>query len=448
MFAPETVTRKVSHLRVLQSGVNRLSELDNSVGFYAPMDTDGDVVELVTLYNSSIHIVRSGDAYTVTLARDSHVVSVDTVSAGYSAEFDEVTFTIGSVLGVWVGPKAVDPGFQVGSTTLWAINGQTDSRRYSRTVIPTAAATGPQLEISSVVNNNVTKAPLSVTYTHDVSFGTPGEFMWWDYTWESAPGGTGPSNMPSNFFTSVPSTDVSFTEVVGYAGGAGWANVSIYDHSVSLPYNQTMWANQAFRAGGTSGSDSPYIDFRQFYDPASALLDYSALGASGETISLPFNNASNTQKFWANQTFSGTLSRTLKYFTLHVVMPYTNDIQNQTGVSSTIYQYSLALLDAAGSTIDPDSDTGTTGNGYWVFHNESLAGSTYGPYIGQMTVGGIGYKGSYDITTGLPAGTHFYRIVHPSATSSGAQTQLQISIGLPSNLALSVKSFEITFWKK
>ena len=348
----------------------------------------------------------------------------------------------------WTGNNVINPLFKVGSTTLWAINGQTDSRRYSRTVIPTSAAAGPQLEITSVVNNNVIRAPISVTYTQDVSFGTPGEFMWWDYTWESAPGGTGPSNMPTNFFSTLPSTDVSFTEVVGYAGGAGWANVGLYDHSVSLPYNQAMWANQAFRAGGTSGSNSPYIDFRQFYDPTSALLDYSALGASGETISLPFNNASNTQKFWDDASFSGTIGRVLKYFTLHVVMPYTNDILNQTGVSSTIYQYSLQLLDVAGSTINPDSDTGTTGNGYWVFHNESLAGSTYGPYIGQMTVGGIGYKGSYDITTGLPAGINFYRIVHPSAASSGAQTQLQISIGLPSNLALSVQSFEIVFWKK
>ena len=449
MLAPPSVTSKVSLLRVLSSGPVRLSELDSSVGFYAPMDTDGDTVELVTLYGSTINIMRTGDTYTVTLSsRDSEVVSVNSVSAGYSTEFDEVTFIIGSVLGVWVGPKPINPGFKVGSTTLWAINGQTDSRRYSRTVIPTSAAAGPQLEITSVVNNNVIRAPISVTYTQDVSFGTPGEFMWWDYTWESAPGGTGPSNMPTNFFSTLPSTDVSFTEVVGYAGGAGWANVGLYDHSVSLPYNQAMWANQAFRAGGTSGSNSPYIDFRQFYDPTSALLDYSTLGASGETISLPFNNASNTQKFWANQTFSGTIGRVLKYFTLHVVMPYTNDILNQTGVSSTIYQYSLQLLDAAGSTINPDSDTGTTGNGYWVFHNESLAGSTYGPYIGQMTVGGIGYKGSYDITSGLPAGINFYRIVHPSAASSGAQTQLQISIGLPSNLALSVSSFEIVFWKK
>jgi len=268
-----------------------------------------------------------------------------------------------------------------------------------------------------------------------------GRKLWWDYTW----GGTGtqPTALPSGVFTSNPSSSIVFIKAIGYNG---WSNDTSYDHNISITNKQLMWANGGFAGVALSSLvNNPYIDFsNNYYNPNGELLDYSIYnlsGLSGESFSQTYTASPAQNNFW-NQTQgpSTTVNRVLKYITFNIDCPYRNDFQNYNGATSQEFLFQINL------NLDHEPNVSSTSGGYWLFHNEkNTTGSTFGAFDGQKlwttATGTSSGSGSWYKNIG---GDEGYKIAFPSQTS-GAKTILQISIGLPSDLDISITEVNITF---
>jgi hypothetical protein len=315
------------------------------------------------------------------------------------------------------------------------------AQRYSRSI---TSSGGSQFGIETIVTNNITRTPAQTTYLEDVSFGTPGKYMWWDYTWEDSPSSTTASSTPTTGSGRLfPNSSYALLNTLGSGRNPAY---SAYDHTLILPDIQLMWANKAFRSAGNSpaSSDYPYIDFSaNYYNPSlNKLRDYSGKASTGDSISLVCAAANPNQQWWNQPTFNGTINRTLKYLTFNITMPYT---QNIGGGGGSAYGYTLSVNNGA---IGHDTSTSGTPNGYWVYHTEDGA-SGYNPssgtgFNGQWGVNAVsGGIGSWN--TALDNNNGGYEV--QDTTSGGTQTQVQISIGLPNNLAASISTISLTWVK-
>ena len=335
--------------------------------------------------------------------------------------------------------KDIIPGLQISSGFY------TTTQKYSRTY-----STGPQFAIQGKHINNVSY-PLdpSTIPQQNISFGVLNERLWWDYTW----GGTGsqPTDLPSGFFSTTPSSAFSSIQFIKAIGYKGWSNDTSYDHTISISGEQLMWANSKFVGvdDAPSSANYPYIDFSSnFYNPNGELLNYNSYdltGISGESFSQTYTSTPAQNNFW-NQTqgLSATVNRVLKYITINIDCPYRNIFVNYNGFVAQDFIYQLTL-NSGGIVHEPN--TGTTSGGYWVFHNEkNIGGSTFGPFDGQKlwttATGTSGGSGSYVQNTGID--NDGYKIAFPSQTT-GIKSILQISIGLPSDLADSITTVDIIF---
>ena len=332
--------------------------------------------------------------------------------------------------------KDIIPGLQISSGFY------TTTQKYSRTY-----STGPQFAIQGEHINNVSyPSDPSTIPQQDISFGVLNERLWWDYTW----GGTGsqPTDLPSGFFSTTPSSPIVFIKANGYNG---WDASLNYNHEISITDKQLMWANSNFVgvADAPLSANYPYIDFSSnYYNPNGELLNYSDFnlnGLSGESFSQTYTSTPAQNNFW-NQT-QGSISlvnRVLKYITFNIECPFRDAFQGYISGTSQDFIYQLTLNNGG---IDHDPSVTSTSDGYWVFHNEkNTTGFIFGPFDGQKlwttaTTTAAG-GGSYVQNTGTA--NDGYKIAFPSQTT-GIKSILQISIGLPSDLEKSIKTVDIIF---
>ena len=335
--------------------------------------------------------------------------------------------------------KDIIPGLQISSGFY------TTTQKYSRTY-----STGPQFAIQGEHINNVSYSPDPSTIPQqDISFGVLNERLWWDYTW----GGTGsqPTDLPSGFFSTTPSSPIVFIKANGYNG---WDASLNYNHEISITDKQLMWANSNFVgvADAPSSANYPYIDFSSnYYNPNGELLNYSDFslnGLSGESFSQTYTSTPAQNNFW-NQTqgSSSLVNRVLKYITFNIECPFRDAFVDYDGFVAQDFIYQLTLTDRQGNNIVHDPSANSISHGYWVFHNEkNTTGFTFGPFDGQKlwttaTTTAAG-SGSYVQNTGTA--NDGYKIAFPSQTT-GIKSILQISIGLPSDLEKSIKTVDIIF---
>jgi hypothetical protein len=335
--------------------------------------------------------------------------------------------------------KDIIPGLQISSGFY------TTTQKYSRTY-----STGPQFAIQGKHINNVSYLPDPSTIPQqDISFGVLNERLWWDYTW----GGTGsqPTDLPSGFFSTEPSSPIVFIKANGYNG---WDASLNYNHEISITDKQLMWANSNFVgvADAPSSANYPYIDFSSnYYNPNGELLNYSDFslnGLSGESFSQTYTSTPAQNNFWnQNQGSNTTVNRVLKYITFNIECPFRDAFQGYISGTSQDFIYQLTLTDSQGNNIDHDTSVTSNSDGYWVFHNEkNTTGFTFGPFDGQKlwttATGTSAGSGSYVQNTGTV--NDGYKIAFPSQTT-GIKSILQISIGLPSDLEKSIKTVDIIF---
>jgi hypothetical protein len=335
--------------------------------------------------------------------------------------------------------KDIIPGLQISSGFY------TTTQKYSRTY-----STGPQFAIQGEHINNVSyPSDPSTIPQQDISFGVLNERLWWDYTW----GGTGsqPTDLPSGFFSTEPSSPIVFIKANGYNG---WDASLNYNHEISITDKQLMWANSNFVgvADAPSSANYPYIDFSSnYYNPNGELLNYSDFslnGLSGESFSQTYTSTPAQNNFWnQNQGSNTTVNRVLKYITFNIECPFRDAFQGYISGTSQDFIYQLTLTDSQGNNIDHDTSVTSNSDGYWVFHNEkNTTGFTFGPFDGQKlwttATGTSAGSGSYVQNTGTV--NDGYKIAFPSQTT-GIKSILQISIGLPSDLEKSIKTVDIIF---
>ena len=314
----------------------------------------------------------------------------------------------------------------------------TDTQKYSRTYNTT-----PQFQIKGKVLNNVTYTPDPQNIPpQDISFGTSGKSLWWDYTW----GGTAlnSNNNPNNFFgTTASSNNAQMIETIGFAT---FSTATTYNHQNLATNKQLLWANGAFRGvNSTTNQDFPYTDLSNvYYNPSGQLKDYSIFdinGLSGETIN---TQLTSNRKWWFDASNSGIISRVQKYITFNIdapIIPVT---------SGNIPFFKLIVEDSIGNQLSQDSSKTSVSNGYWVYHTENN-NSTIEPstsfsgtipvFDGQIRVNNT-WPGSWLSNVNSQA----YRIFTNS--SSLQTTTLQITVGLPSTLSASsssIRSIDVEF---
>ena len=191
---------------------------------------------------------------------------------------------------------------------------QQSSMNYSRdsAFIPQFAATGNY-------RNNVANSPQLQPFSYEFYF-TPnvpnGTLLWWDYTMSSL-------STPFNLTLSKPGSGGSGSPAPPSGGGA-WMPVnsaiffSTYDHTLTLPNNQLMWANGGFRGAGTTGSNDPYINFTTYHQQiGNNYLPQKSQGENDTITYTPFGQYYLDNPF--NPTNIKSISGTYKWINLKVV---------------------------------------------------------------------------------------------------------------------------------
>ena len=202
-----------------------------------------------------------------------------------------------------------------------------------------------------------------------------------------------------------------------------------------------MWANAGFRGNSTTGSNDPYIDFSaNFYNPGNELKDYSTIKNTGDSLIINYTGGGVNKVWWSGTGSTGSVSRTIKYITFNIDVPYTDDI---TGTGTNL------AFTLSGSGFSKDSNPNGSANGCWVFHNESVPTGTAGPFDGQGQAGVGNFSGGS--IASYESGPNGYAINTPSSNNSGVpgsyKTILQISIGIPNNLAINLANIAVGFTK-
>lgn len=321
------------------------------------------------------------------------------------------------------------------------------NRRYSRQY-----STSPQFEIKTTHFNNPTILPLDISNTYDISFGTPGKDLWWDFTYEGTTQNTTGSavNLPRKsdntqfFTTNVSSVAGTYQHVEATTFNSGGFSTTDYTHSTDLTTvargnYQIVWANYGFRGAstGTTGANDPYVNYAGTYYNSGTLPNYLPLKTTFDTISETYTPGGSKQ-WWNDNTLNVTLTRNVKYLTFNVEHPYINDTQiTQFGSGSTNYGYQLVI----GGGLSKDNNTTP---GYLVYHKENSAASGISIMYDGQGRDGTG-NGSWNATSG---GTPDAYVIKTSSGTSGIRTKLQITIGVPNSITNAViDSVRINFVK-
>lgn len=194
---------------------------------------------------------------------------------------------------------------------------QQSSMNYSRdsAFIPQFAATGNYRNNVAVPLPSQQLQPFSYKFyfTPNVPNGT---LLWWDYTMSSL-------STPFNLTLSKPGSGGSGSPAPPSGGGV-WMPVnsaiffSTYDHTLTLPNNQLMWANGGFRGAGTTGSNDPYINFTTYHQQiGNNYLPQKSQGENDTITYTPFGQYYLDNPF--NQTNIKSISGTYKWINLKVV---------------------------------------------------------------------------------------------------------------------------------
>ena len=319
-------------------------------------------------------------------------------------------------------------------------------RAYSRDVADISFS-GCQFRIETKYNDNVTYWTSDYTQNapfQDVSFGNPGKYLWWDSTWDNN-NSQQPTNLPDGFFSTNLAASITFIQAIG---NSGWLTLPVtgYNHaddltSTSVLYGdkQLIWANGGFRPAGTSGKNNPYVDFTTYYNPGNVLKDYSTLASRGESINTNYNGVGGNNRWWDTSISAPntSITRTLKYISFNIEMPFTDVIPGSPSATNYIFQIEI-------TNYQKDNSISGNGSGYWVYHNENdnatPVPTQQGPFDGQG-IAGLG-NGSFIFNQ------DGYRISNPSGnTSSNLKTTLQISIGFPNTLTSPIEDVTINFLK-
>ena len=320
-------------------------------------------------------------------------------------------------------------------------------RAYSRDVADISFS-GCQFRIETKYNDNVTYWTSDYTQNapfQDVSFGNPGKYLWWDSTWDNT-NNIQPSNKPNGFFNTNLAANIDFIQAIG---NSGWPTPPVpgYNHaddltSTSVLYGdkQLIWANGGFRPAGTTIlKNNPYVDFTTYYNPGNVLKDYSTLATTGEIINTNYNGVGGNNRWWDTgiSAPNTSITRTLKYISFNIEMPFTDVIPGSPSATNYIFQIEI-------TNYQKDNSISGNGSGYWVYHNENdnatPVPTQQGPFDGQG-IAGLG-NGSFIFNQ------DGYRISNPSGnTSSNLKTTLQISIGFPNTLTSPIEDVTINFLK-
>ena len=317
--------------------------------------------------------------------------------------------------------------------TLMMPNGST-ARRYSRDY------TGNQFEIITRYSNNVLVDPSFITVTRDVSFGTPGKYIWWDFTWENTTQNNFALSNPVAFFSSSPSTTIKLKQLnINLAPNASLLD---FDHTISQVGNndQLIWANKAFRGPTVplSNKNNPYINYTGYYDPANNLKDYSGLHGTGKSIS--FNLGAASGNWWFDNTTNGTISiNTIKFITF--------DVQIPTSSSSSYKYFTLDIRDDNNTRLTPcQVNNSTTGFVLYLGIIDNVNNNVYPPASQNRSYNGLQrYNASF--TTNNPgcydpnsapgvSKTQYGKWILPY-NSGSVSLIAQISIGIPGNQSIS-----------
>ena len=331
------------------------------------------------------------------------------------------------------------------------------NRRYSRDF-----NTQPQFQIKTTYYNNPTLAPLTSSDSYDISFGQigTGKDLWWDFTWEGQSQNTGltASNLPTKkngdlFFTSdVPSVNPTFKHVnaIPYNSPNTVFDTTSYAHNTNLTSAthgnyQLVWANYGFRGNNTSGKNDPYTNYSTtYYDSGSVMPNYNSLKDASGNISETYNGPS---KQWWNDTTGGqfSITRNVKYITFNVQHPYTQDIPQFPGSSSSTNNGFQIVL---GGGLTHDTSKSSTPQGYWLYHKELTAGGTISNmYDGQGRRSG-GTNGSWNAATSTSPDAFVINTSSAVSPAAGGATTLQITIGVPNSISNAViESIQIIFLK-
>ena len=333
------------------------------------------------------------------------------------------------------------------------------NRRYSRDF-----NTSPQFQIKTTYYNNPTIQPLTSSDSYDISFGQigTGKDLWWDFTWEGQSQNTGLTapNLPTKsngdlFFTSdVPSVNGTFKHVnaIPYNSPNTVFDTTPYAHNINLTSAthgnyQLVWANYGFRGNNTSGKNDPYINYSTtYYDSGSVMPNYNSLKDASGNISETYNGPS---KQWWNDPTGGqfSITRNVKYITFNVQHPYTQDIPQFPGSSSSTNNGFQIVL---GGNLTHDTSKTSNPNGYWLYHKELSAGGTISNmYDGQGRRSG-GTNGSWNAATSTSPDAFVINTSSAVSPAAGGATTLQITIGVPNSLSISnavIESIQIIFLK-
>ncbi len=200
--------------------------------------------------------------------------------------------TVSQFLGTW--PITAVTHFPYNPSHALATTYYTNVEKYSMVPVSSWQPSNTQFSIETEISGNLILQPDSTASVLDISFGTAGKHLWWDYTW--------PGNNLATLNISTNSGFSNWNDLINTglpASTASWYPInfpnasSSYNHAVAMQFNQMMWADSGFQGGYNAGPDASghdvYRDFTlDFYNPSSALRNYSALGASGEQLNINY----------------------------------------------------------------------------------------------------------------------------------------------------------------
>lgn len=334
----------------------------------------------------------------------------------------------------------IEPGlaWDSGSSTALGI-------RYSRNVADTLFS-GDQFAIEIEYENNVARPTASFTTTKDVLFGPAGQYLWWDFTWDSSPTGTAPGALPDSFIemgsalqdTLGNGAVFALRNPVGTLVGQGiTAAPTNLNHSQTLANEQLMWADRAFRSPSEPVPKlMPYIDYSSiYYNPGSINQDYSSLTATGASYTFTYTTSAFALWWEGNQT--GAVSRTLKFVTFTVKMPPTNTFPSLPGGTSLLgYGYTINVENQSGTAIShvsTPSGSASATEGYWLFHEEFNSSTpSRNAYDGQARTSNSAQRG-IALKYGPVANQIDGQRVWATTSSAPSATEVTISIGLDVN---------------
>ena len=162
-----------------------------------------------------------------------------------------------------------------------------------------------------------------------------------------------------------------------------------------------------------------------------------------------FRTYNGPSKQWWNDTTGGqfSITRNVKYITFNVQHPYTQDIPQFPGSSSSTNNGFQIVL---GGGLTHDTSKSSTPFGYWLYHKELTAGSPgtiSNMYDGQGRRSG-GTNGSWNAATSTSPDAFVINTSSAVSPAAGGATTLQITIGVPNSLANAViESIQIIFLK-